>query len=297
MKWFVAMRPRTLPAAATPVIVGTALAYSVGGLRLLPALAALVGALLLQIGSNFANDVFDFDKGADGPDRLGPTRAVAAGLVSPRAMRTAMVIVFMLATLVGVYLVQVAGWPVVAIGVCSIAAAIAYTGGPYPLGYHGLGELFVFIFFGLVAVGGTYFVQVGTVDFSRMLYAVPIGLLASAIIVVNNLRDRVSDARVNKRTLAVRLGRDGTLIEYRSLLVVAYLMPIVLLVGELLRHQLGRPYFICLPLLSAPLAIATEARLRKTDGAALNPLLGETARLLAVFGLLTAAGVVLAGTR
>ena len=296
MKWLLAMRPRTLPAAATPVLVGSALAYTAGGFRLLPALAALVGALLLQIGSNFANDVFDFDKGADGPDRLGPTRAVAAGLVTPRAMRTAMVLVFVLATLVGLYLVWIAGWPVIAIGVCSIAAAVAYTGGPYPLGYHGLGELFVFIFFGLVAIGGTYFVQVGRIDAFVMLYAVPIGLLASAIIVVNNLRDRVSDARVGKRTLAVRLGREGTLLEYRALLAVAYLMPIVIyLLGAL--SPIGRSYWLWLPLVSAPLAIATEGRLRTTDGAALNPLLGETARLLAVFGVLSAVGIALVAHR
>ncbi len=292
MAWLLAMRPRTLPAAATPVLVGSALAYAAGGFRLLPALAALTGALLLQIGSNFANDVFDFDKGADGPDRLGPTRAVAAGLVTPRAMRIAMTITFLLATLVGLYLVKVAGWPVLAIGLCSIAAAVAYTGGPYPLGYHGLGEVFVFLFFGLVAIGGTYFVQVGRIDAGALLYAVPIGVLASAIIVVNNLRDRVSDARVGKRTLAVRLGREGTLVEYRAFLAIAYLMPLVLwlVAGH------GRSPWVCLPWLSAPLAIATERRLRRTDGAALNPLLGETARLLAVFGVLSAIGVVLAAT-
>jgi 1,4-dihydroxy-2-naphthoate octaprenyltransferase len=290
MAWLLAMRPRTLPAAATPVLVGSALAYAAGAFRAGPALAALIGALLLQIGSNFANDVFDFDKGADGPDRLGPTRAVAAGLITPRAMRLAMALTFVLATLVGIYLVGVAGWPIVAIGLCSIAAAVAYTGGPYPLGYHGLGEVFVFLFFGLVAIGGTYFVQVGRIDTRALAHAIPIGVLASAIIVVNNLRDRVSDARVGKRTLAVRLGREGTLTEYRVFLIVAYAMPLVwwMMDGN------TRALWMCLPWLSAPLAIATERRLRHTDGAALNPLLGETARLLAIYGLLSALGVVLA---
>jgi len=278
------MRPRTLPAAATPVVVGAALAGAWGGFRAGPAIAALVGALLLQIGANFANDVFDFDRGADGPDRLGPTRAVAAGLITPRAMRIAMAITFAIATIIGVYLVAVGGIPILCIGLGAILAAIAYTGGPYPLGYHGLGEVFVFLFFGLAAVGGTVYVQLGRLDPRALLCALPIGLLASAIIVVNNLRDRHTDARVGKRTLAVRLGREGTLLEYRAFLGVAYLS------APLLALALGR-WGALAPLLSSPLALVTERKLRATDGAALNPLLGETARLLAVYGLLLAVGL------
>ena len=286
MNWLLAMRPRTLPAAATPVLVGCALAAGAGGFRMLPAIAALLGALLLQVGANFANDVFDFDKGADGPDRLGPTRAVAAGLITPRAMRVATAIAFVLAALVGVYLIVIGGWPILVIGLASIAAGLAYTGGPYPLGYHGLGEVFVFLFFGLVAVGGTAYVQLGGVDLRALACAVPIGALASAIIVVNNLRDRVSDARVGKRTLAVRLGREGSLVEYRLLLLVSYAA------APCIAWMMARP-LVLLPLLSLPLAIRTDLRLRATDGAALNPLLGETARLLAIYGLLLSAGLFL----
>jgi 1,4-dihydroxy-2-naphthoate octaprenyltransferase len=282
--WLLAMRPRTLPAAATPVVVGSALAAARGGFRPGPALAALAGALCLQVGANFANDVFDFDKGADGPDRLGPTRAVAAGLVSPRAMRVATALAFLAAMLFGVYLVAIGGWPIALIGLCSIAAGLAYTGGPYPLGYHGLGEVFVFLFFGLVAVGGTAYVQLGRLSAEALLCAIPIGLLASAIIVVNNLRDRHSDARAGKRTLAVRLGRERTLWEYRVLLASSYaVIPAIAL-------TLHRPAAL-VPLASAPLAIRLDRALRRTDGAALNPLLGATARLLLVFGLLLAVGL------
>jgi 1,4-dihydroxy-2-naphthoate octaprenyltransferase len=283
-RWILAMRPRTLPAAATPVVVGAALAAAWGGFRAGPAIAALAGALLLQIGANFANDVFDFDKGADGPDRLGPTRAVAAGLITPRDMRLAMSLTFVVATAIGVYLVAIGGLPILCIGIGSILAAVAYTGGPYPLGYHGLGEIFVFLFFGVAAVCGTVYVEVGRLDPRALLCALPIGLLASAIIVVNNLRDRHTDARVGKRTLAVRLGREGTLLEYRALLAVAYLS------APLLAFVLGR-WGALAPLVSLPLALSTERKLRATDGAALNPLLGETARLLAVYGLLLAVGL------
>jgi 1,4-dihydroxy-2-naphthoate octaprenyltransferase len=286
MRWVTAMRLRTLPAAATPVVVGSALAYARGGFAFRPALAALIGALLLQIGANFSNDLFDFQKGADGADRLGPTRAVAAGLVTPNEMKVATAIVFLLATLVGAYLVARSGWPIVAIGVASILAALAYTGGPYPLGYHGLGEVFVFVFFGLVAVGGTYFVEAGTLDRRVLCDAIPVGLLSSAIIIVNNLRDRVSDERVGKRTLAVRLGRDGTIGEYRLLVLGAYVVALGLAVFE---HQ----PLVALPLVSLPLALRTISKVASTDGAALNPLLGATARLLLVFGVLQAAGAAL----
>lgn len=285
-RWIMAMRLRTLPAAAAPVVVGSALAYSRNAFRIEPATAALAGALLLQIGANFANDLFDFHKGADGPDRLGPTRAVAAGLVTPGEMKAATAIVFALATLVGVYLVAIAGWPIAAIGVASVLAALAYTGGPYPLGYHGLGEVFVFLFFGLVAIGGTYFVEAGHFEPGVLVDAIPIGLLSSAIIVVNNLRDRVQDERVGKRTLAVRLGRAGTLVEYRLLVYGAYACTMVL---ALLVH---RP-LLALPFLSFPLALRTVKQVSVTEGAGLNALLGTTARLLLLFGVLQAAGILL----
>ena len=191
--WLLASRPKTLSAAAAPVLVGTAAASARGQVQWGPALAALLGALLLQIGANFANDVFDFEKGADTAERLGPTRAVQAGLLSARSMRRGMWLVFTLALAIGVYLTTVSGPVILLIGCASIASAIAYTGGPYPLGYHGLGDVFVFIFFGLVAVCGTALVEIGHVPAVAVACALPVGALATAILVLNNLRDRVTD--------------------------------------------------------------------------------------------------------
>jgi 1,4-dihydroxy-2-naphthoate octaprenyltransferase len=209
--WIAAARLRTLPAAVVPVLVGTAVAYATHAIAWGPALAALGGALAIQIGTNFANDVFDAERGADGPDRIGPLRAVSAGLISAAAMKRAMIAAFVVASAFGLYLTATVGWPIVAIGVASIIAGIAYTGGPYPLGYHGLGDIFVLAFFGFVAVCGTAFVQLGNVPALAVWAALPVGALATAIIVVNNLRDRPTDARAGKRTLAVRLGRRGAI--------------------------------------------------------------------------------------
>jgi 1,4-dihydroxy-2-naphthoate octaprenyltransferase len=282
--WIAAARLRTLPAAVVPVVVGTACAAASGGVALGPALAALGGALAIQIGTNFANDVFDAERGADGPDRIGPLRAVAAGLVTPGAMKRAMIAAFGVATLLGVYLVAVAGWPVVAIGVASVVSGIAYTGGPWPLGYHGLGDLFVLVFFGFVAVCGTAFVQLGRVPDLAIAASVPVGALATAILVVNNLRDRATDERAGKRTLAVRLGRRGALIEYTALVAIAYAVPAVLAAGGRLA--------VALPLLSAPIGAArVRALIAAGDGPAFNHCLAATAQLLLLFGGLFAAGV------
>ena len=211
--WIAAARPKTLPAAVVPVVVGTACAAASGGAAWAPACAALGGAIAIQIGTNFANDVFDAERGADGPDRVGPTRAVAAGLIAPRAMKHAMIAAFAVAIAFGIYLASIGGWPIVAIGIASIAAGIAYTGGPFPLGYHGLGDVFVLAFFGFVAVCGTAFVELGRVPALAIGAAIPIGALATAILVVNNVRDRASDARAGKRTLAVRFGRRAAVVE------------------------------------------------------------------------------------
>jgi len=282
--WIAAARLRTLPAAVVPVAVGTACAAASGGVALGPALAALGGALAIQIGTNFANDVFDAERGADGPDRIGPLRAVAAGLITAGAMKRAMIAAFGVATLLGVYLVAVAGWPVVAIGVASVLSGIAYTGGPWPLGYHGLGDLFVLVFFGFVAVCGTAFVQLGRVPDLAIAASVPVGALATAILVVNNLRDRVTDERVGKRTLAVRLGRRGALIEYAALVAVAYAVPAALAAGGRLA--------VALPLLSAPIGAArVRALIAAGDGPAFNHCLAATAQLLLLFGGLFAAGL------
>jgi len=282
--WIAAARLRTLPAAVVPVIVGTACAAASSRVALGPALAALGGALAIQIGTNFANDVFDAERGADGPDRVGPLRAVSAGLVSARAMKRAMVAAFGVATLLGAYLALVAGWPVIAIGVASILSGIAYTGGPWPLGYHGLGDVFVLVFFGFVAVCGTAFVQIGSVPCLAIAAAVPVGALATAILVVNNIRDRATDARAGKRTLAVRLGRRGGLVEYAALLAMAYAVPAGLVIAGRLP--------VALPLLSAPIAVARlRALIAASDGPAFNRCLAATAQLLLLHGGLFAAGL------
>ncbi|HET7545099.1 MAG TPA: 1,4-dihydroxy-2-naphthoate polyprenyltransferase [Polyangiaceae bacterium] len=285
--WLLASRPKTLSAAAVPVLVGTACAAARGEVKWGPAFAALAGALLLQIGANFANDVFDFEKGADTAERLGPTRAVQAGLLSARSMRRGMLVVFGLALSIGVYLTTVSGPVILLIGCASIASAIAYTGGPYPLGYHGLGDVFVFVFFGLVAVCGTALVEIGRVPGLAIACAIPVGALATAILVVNNLRDRVTDLGAGKRTLAVRYGRGFALGQYRALLAVSYLTPVALL----LTRSTGPE--VLLTLLSLPLALKTERAVSRTEGRALNPLLAATAKLLAVFGVLFALGLCL----
>ena len=285
--WILAARLRTLTAAVVPVMVGTAVAHASGGARWDTALAALLGAIWIQIGTNFANDVFDAEKGADGPDRLGPTRAVSSGLVSARAMRGAMIAAFALATLCGVYLTWQCGWVIVAIGVASIASGIAYTGGPFPLGYNGLGDLFVMIFFGFVAVCGTVLVQRAEVPPLALWASLPVGAIATAIIVVNNLRDRDTDVRVGKRTLAVRFGRRFAELEYAALLVVAYVVPVLLLATG------ATGLAVLAPLLTAPLAVSLYRQLRTREGAPLNDTLAGTAKLLLAHGALFAGGLAL----
>jgi 1,4-dihydroxy-2-naphthoate octaprenyltransferase len=223
-----AARPRTLPAAAAPVVAGSALAFYDGVFQPGPALAALAGALLLQIGANLANDVFDFQKGADTHARLGPLRVTQAGLLPARQVLAGMWVVFAASVVIGLYLAWVGGWLVVIIGLASILAAILYTGGPLPFGYYGLGDLFVFVFFGLAAVCGTYYVQAGTVSTLAWWTAAAMGLLATAIIVVNNLRDVDTDREAGKRTLAVRLGAQGARGEYLLLVAGAYLAPVLI---------------------------------------------------------------------
>jgi len=286
--WIMASRPKTLPAALAPVLVGMALAYADGGFRWLPALAAAAGALLLQIGANFANDYFDFFKGADTHERLGPTRVTASGLIGHGELRWGMVAVFGLAGLAGLYLIYVGGWPILAIGVASILGALLYTGGPFPFGYHGLGDFFVFIFFGLVAVGGTYYVQTLTLTPLVLLAATPVGALITNILVVNNYRDIETDARAGKRTLAVMLGRRGARMEYLLLLAVAYLVPLALWLG------FGWTPWVMLPWLTLPLAVPlVRAMFTSIDGPTLNVTLAGTARLSLFFGLLFALGIAL----
>jgi 1,4-dihydroxy-2-naphthoate polyprenyltransferase len=283
--WISAARPQTLPAALVPVAVGTACAYASGGMQVLPAIAALLGAIFIQIGTNFANDVFDAEKGADGPDRLGPVRAVSAGLISARSMRVAMGLAFGAATLCGVYLMWIGGWPILAIGIASILSGIAYTGGPFPLGYHGLGDVFVMIFFGFVAVTGTVYVQVGSIPPIAWISAAAVGALTTAILVVNNVRDRHTDVRAGKRTLAVRLGKRGALIEQAILYLIAYAVPIALV-----------PFCGPTPLVALatlPFAVYLWRELWKREGPPLNGTLVGTARLLAAHGALLSVGIAL----
>lgn len=285
--WVLAARPKTLSAASVPVVVGSACAFALGGLRPAPALAALGGALLLQIGANFANDVYDYEKGADTAERLGPTRAVQAGLITPAAMKRGMYLVFVLALALGAYLTAIAGPAIVLIGAASILSAIAYTGGPYPLGYNGLGDLFVFVFFGLVAVCGTVFVQLGQVPPLAVWSSLPVGALATGILVVNNLRDHETDARAGKRTLAVRFGPRAVIYEYALLLAFAYAVPLYLATSA----AGGR--LVLLPLLTLPLARRLMRAIAHEKGAALNARLAGTAQLLLLFGLLFALGIAL----
>jgi 1,4-dihydroxy-2-naphthoate octaprenyltransferase len=284
--WVVAMRPATLPAALAPVAVGSACAHAATGIAIGPAIAAALGALLLQIASNFANDVFDYEKGADRTNRLGPTRAVQAGLITPSQMKRGLVAVLAAAFVLGIYLFAVGGWPIVLLGLAAMAAAVAYTGGPYPLGYHGLGDLLVLGFFGFAAVCGTTFVQVGEVTALSLGAALPVGALATAILVVNNLRDRAGDAAAGKRTLAVRLGARGARLEYAALVIGA------LAIAPAWAFAARAP-LIALPLLTLPWAARLIRAIAVREGAALNPCLPATARLLLAYSLLWALGIAL----
>jgi 1,4-dihydroxy-2-naphthoate octaprenyltransferase len=286
--WLVAARPRTLPAAVAPVLVGTALAGTEDVFKPLRFAAALVGSIFIQVGTNLANDYSDARRGADTEDRLGPVRVTAGGLMPPRRVLIGTYVAFGVAVGAGTYLALVAGWELFVVGVLSIAAGVLYTGGPRPYGYEGLGELFVFVFFGLVAVGGSYFVQIEDLRWEAVVLGVPVGLLAAAILVVNNVRDVETDRRAGKRTLAVRLGRERAVGIYVAMLVLAFVtVPVVAVFDDLDEWPL-------IALVSTPLAVPLARTLRtRRDGPALNRLLADTGRLLAVFSLLLAAGLLL----
>ncbi|MEK6753262.1 MAG: 1,4-dihydroxy-2-naphthoate polyprenyltransferase [Chloroflexota bacterium] len=278
--WWLAIRPRTLPAAASGVVMGSALAWHDGSFQFATAFTALLVALLLQIGSNVANDVFDFERGADTAERQGPLRVTQAGLLSPAQVKRGMYIIFGLAALCGLYLASLRGWTVILIGVAAIVSAVAYTGGPFPLGYYGLGDLFVFIFFGLAAVAGTYFVQVGTVSAAAWWMSVPVGLIVTAILVVNNLRDLENDRKAGKYTLAVRMGAKATKVEYVLFLAIAYLLLPALIAFKVL------PSTTLLAWLSLPIAYkATKVVLTQT-GHPLNAALAATGQSALAYGVL-----------
>jgi len=286
--WLMAARPRTLPAAVAPVLVGTALAGFAHVFHPLRFVAALLGALFIQVGTNLSNDYSDARRGADAEDRLGPVRVTAGGLVPPRQVLIATYVSFGLAVLFGIYLIAVAGWELLLVGAASILAGVAYTGGPKPYGYEGLGELFVFLFFGIVAVVGSFFVQVEALHWEAFALAVPVGLLAAAILVVNNVRDIDSDRRAGKRTLAVKLGRDRTRVMYAVVVYLAYLLtPITWLFGP-------TTAWVLLPWLTLPLATAVARIVRtRTDGPSLNGALARSGMLQLAFCMLLSAGLLL----
>ncbi|MDX6676581.1 MAG: 1,4-dihydroxy-2-naphthoate polyprenyltransferase [Solirubrobacteraceae bacterium] len=285
--WLMAARLRTLPAAIAPVLVGTALAYTLEDVfRPGAFVAAMLGSILIQIGTNLSNDYSDARRGADAEDRLGPVRVTAGGLVPPKQVLLATYATFGLAALCGVYLVAVAGIELLFVGIASIAAGVLYTGGPRPYGYEGLGELFVFLFFGIVAVAGSTFAQTKSWPVEAFVLAVPVGLLAAAILVVNNVRDLDGDRRAGKRTLAVRLGRDRGRALYGAMIYGSYLVaPLPWLLGPL------SPWLMAC-WLTLPLAVKLVRTVRRhSDGPSLNEALAQTGILQLAFCLLLSAGI------
>lgn len=285
--WLLAARPKTLFASIAPVLIGTAMAYSDGGFHGLSALVALVCAMLIQIAANFANDLFDFEKGADTELRQGPVRATHAGWVTPAAMKRATLWVIVLVALGGVYLVWRGGWPIALIGVFSVVAGLLYTGGPHPLGYMGLGDVLVLIFFGPVAVAGTYYVQALSVTVAVLVAGLSPGLLSVAILVVNNARDMEEDRTTGKRTLVVRYGRGFACVEYLLAVVIACLLPVLLYLAS------GEHVYSVAAAAVVFLAIPAFGKVCTAAGPALNSVLAFTARLLLLYSALFSLGWIL----
>jgi 1,4-dihydroxy-2-naphthoate polyprenyltransferase len=288
LNWVRAARPQTLAAALVPILIGASLAYSDNQLRWDSTLVALFCAFAIQIGTNFANDYFDFVNGADTPDRIGFERATSAGTISPKAMLTATIATMLIAFLAGLYLVWVGGWVILIIGLLSLFFGILYTGGPYPLGYNGLGDLFVFIFFGIVAVSGTYYVN--TLEWSTLSFwaSLPVGALCVNILVVNNLRDVEQDKMSGKRTLGVLLGESALKIEYLLMLSVAFIIPVILY------HFFEFSIWIMLSYLSLPFARRLNNQVwYHEDKKSLNRTLERTAQFMLLYGVLFSAGTIL----
>ena len=285
--WIMASRPRTLPAAIAPILVGTALAASEGVFHPLVLVAAVVSAIFIQIGTNLSNDYSDSRRGADTEDRLGPVRVTAGGLVAPRQVLVATWLAFAIAFAAGIYLIVVAGWVLLAVGVVSILAGILYTGGPKPYGYEGLGEVFVFLFFGVVAVSGSYYIQTLSLSAEALALSIPVGMLGAAVLMVNNIRDIDTDRRADKNTLAVKIGRHAARHLYAATIYGAFLCLVVVAVVA------AKPWLLvglaALPF--APKLVRTVQN--RSDGSSLNKALARTAGLSALFALLVAAGLLL----
>jgi 1,4-dihydroxy-2-naphthoate octaprenyltransferase len=285
--WILASRPKTLLASVVPVVTGTALAISEKEFVLLYSIIALLCSILIQIGTNYVNDLYDFLKGADNEKRKGPERVLASGWITVTEMKIASVLVFLTSFILGLYLVYVSGTVVLIIGVLSIIAGIAYTAGPFPLAYNGLGDIFVFLFFGLVGTMGTYYVQAHNFSVLSFIASLPVGALITNILVVNNYRDIEEDRSANKYTLAVILGKRFTKVEYISFILISFLVPIILFFG------FNFHYWIFLPYLSIPIAINLVRMLFQSDGKELNKTLELTARFSALFGLLFSIGLII----
>jgi 1,4-dihydroxy-2-naphthoate octaprenyltransferase len=283
--WLLAVRPKTLPAGAVPIVLASALAAADGVFRPVPALVALICALGIQIATNFINEIYDFRKGADTRERLGPTRTVASGIISERTMIRVSAGLMISVFLLGLYLVAIGGWPVLLIGVLSLLFAWAYTGGPFPIAYSGLGDVFVFIFFGLVAVGGTYFVQSHSLSLPVLLAAAAPGAFSVNILLVNNIRDIDTDRKVGKMTLPARIGAPRARMLYVLLMLLAYSVPLLMVF-------FGYSPWCLLSLLSLPLAIGMIRKLFASEGRDLNLVLAGTGRVLTVHGLLFSAGLI-----
>jgi 1,4-dihydroxy-2-naphthoate octaprenyltransferase len=286
--WILASRPKTLWAAISPVIIGTAMAYGEGRAHMISATLALLAAVLIQIGTNFANDYFDYIHGADTRERLGPTRVTQAGLIKPKTMKIATILIFTSAFMAGVYLIWRGGWPILIIGLLSILFGVLYTAGPYPLGYNGLGDIFVLVFFGIVAVGGTYYVQTLTIDWLVILAGLSPGLFSMAILTVNNLRDVKSDMESGKMTLAVRFGENFARWEYLASVLIACLVPIILffLTGSHLYALAASGVFI-----AAIPSIKTV--FEQKPGIIFNQVLATTGKLLLIYSLMFSLGWIL----
>ena len=286
--WWLASRPKTLSAAIAPVLVGSAVAYSESGFDFIAALAALLVGLLIQVGTNFYNDYADFTRGADTAERLGPMRVTQSGLLAPQTVRWAAILTFTMAGLIGVYLIWLAGWPVALIGLAAILAGLAYTAGPWPLAYNGLGDLFAWIFFGFVAVCGTAYVQLRQVPFLGWMGGLAIGAMITALLAVNNIRDIETDRSAGRRTIPVVFRRSGGMLEYGFCLFVAYLTPLYIFV--IFRQHLWH----LLPILTLPEAIRLFRFIQVTEGRNLNKALAGTARLVLWYGVFMAVGISLA---
>ncbi|MFH2047851.1 MAG: 1,4-dihydroxy-2-naphthoate polyprenyltransferase [bacterium] len=282
--WVIASRPKTLPAAMAPVLIGTAIAYESGGFHLLSCLAAVIGALLIQVGTNFANDYYDYKKGADEGERLGPTRVTQSRMVTPSTMKKATYYMFSLALVSGVYLVLRGGWPIVIIGLSSILFGVLYTGGPYPLGYNGLADIFVLIFFGPVAVGGTYYVQTLDINYIILLAGLSPGFFSVAILTVNNLRDIDNDKRVGKKTLAVRFGASYARMQYSVAVIIGILIPLLIVLF------ISDKYVSLISLLTLIVAVPLIKKVYTVIGRELNNVLASTGQLLLLYSILFSIG-------